>query len=165
MIKELFKIDVTRYFEGDKEGKKVIFQVYEHINNYTLEEIEKAFYESDLVDYIKERYTLKEILEENLNNLFQLDIYSWGNLLTPKNYNLYEFERIIQGNNNPHNSLKSASICRNIAGDYFYIGLEEYDHTSILNKENRTYIDKYLHFKTELLEKILNCKCSHVEEY
>lgn len=165
MIKELFRVNDKRYFTGEKEGKEVIFAVFEFLNTYTLEEIEKAFNDADLVSYVKERYTLKEVLSEPLNNLFQLDIYKFGQWLTPVNYNLYEFERLIQGNEKAKDSLKSACICKGRGENYFYIALEEYDCTSRLTRENREYIDKYLYFKTELLEKILNCNCSHVESY
>lgn len=165
MIKELFKINDKRYFEGDKNNQKIIFTVFEFSKSYTVEEIEKALNDADLPSYLKDKYTIEEMTKEPLNNLFQLDIYDWGCSLNPMNYNLYEFERIIQGNEKAKDSLKSACICKGRESNYFYIALEEYDYTSRLTRENRQYIDKYLYFKTSLLEKILNCNCSHVESY
>lgn len=165
MIKELLRVGDSRYFEGEREGEKIFFEVFEYCNTYTLEEIEKAFKNADIPGYLKGKYTLKSILLEPLGNLFKLDIYKWGNTLNPKNFNLFEYEMFIKGNNDPHPSLKSACICKGREESYFYIALEEYDHTSCLNKENKTCIRNYLLFNTKAIEKILGYHCSHVEEY
>lgn len=165
MIKELFKDGNNRYFEGEKEGKKVFFKVFEYVKDYTFEEIEKAFNESDLVDYVKERYSMSEILKESLNNLFSLQIYSFGQWLEPQNFNLYEYDKLIKGNQSPLNALKSACICKDREGEYFYIACEPYDASSALTKNNINIIHEYVNDHVKEFEDILKFNYSHTEIY
>jgi len=57
MIKELFRDNYKRYFEGEKFGKKVFFSVYEwDKEDYKpFEKIEKAFIYADIEGYLKEK--------------------------------------------------------------------------------------------------------------
>ena len=169
MIKELFKDNYKRYFEGEKLGKKIIFSVNEWDQEYTkpIKEIEKAFNEADLPQWVREEIeTLEQKLNrDSLSNLFSLNMYSFRNELESNNYNLYEYEKFIQGVVEPPKALKSACICRDRNSDYYYIACEPYDSESALTRDNVKIIESHISMLYREIEKLLNMNYSHTERY
>lgn len=168
MIKELFKDNYKRYFQAEKFGKKIIFTVYEWDQDdiKPIEQINELFNNADIESYLKEKYTLESILnEDSLSNLFNLDIQSYDTTLAPKNYNLYEYEKLIQGIAEPPKALKSACICRDREGQYFYIACEPADSESALTRDNVKIIESHVSALVEDIEKKLNMNYSHTEIY
>lgn len=164
MIKLILNDGCKKYYEGEKEGKKILFCVYDFNNNHTLEKINEAFRSAQLENYILERYSSEEITSEPLN-LLQLNIYSFGSTFTVLNYNLYEYEKFINKIAAPDKALKSACICKDKKGGYFYIACEEYDEESRLTKKNISIIEKKVSELIQGIEKILNMGYSHTEIY
>ena len=169
MIKELLKEGYKRYFEGEKLGKKIIFSVYEWDKEdiKSIEEIEKAFNEADLPQWVREEIeTLEQRLNRDpLNNLFALKMYSFRNDLEAQNYNLYEYEKFIQGVAQPPKALKSACICRDRESSYFYIACEPYDEESALTRDNIKIIENHVGMLVNEIEKLLGKNYSHTEIY
>lgn len=164
MIKLILNDGYKKYYEGEKEGKKILFCVYDFSNNHTLEKINKSFEAAQLENYIAEHHSLKEITSEPLN-LLELNIYSFGSTFTVLNYNLYEYEKFINGVASPEKALKSACICRDRDGGYFYIACEENDEESRLTKNNISIIEKKVSELYKGIEKLLNMNYSHTEIY
>ena len=164
MIKLILNDGNKKYFEGEKEGKKFIFCIYEFFKTHTLEQINKAFEDAKLESYILERHSFEEITNEPLN-LLQLNIYNFGSTFTVLNYNLYEYEKFINKIGSPEKALKSACICKDREGSYFYIACEENDEESRLTKNNISIIEKKVRELIKPIEKLLNMNYSHTETY
>lgn len=169
MIKELLKDGYKRYFEGEKFGKKIIFSVseWDQEDIKPIEEIEKAFNDADLPQWVREEIeTLEQRLNrDSLSNLFSLRMYSFRNDLEAQNYNLYEYEKFIQGVAEPPKALKSACICKDRESSYYYIACEPADSESALTRGNVTIIEKHISMLTDEIEKVLGMNYSHTEIY
>ena len=169
MIKLLNVEGSQKVFEGEKLGKKVIIKVYDRENKYTTEQIEKALEISDLENWLKERYTLESILNENeLNNIFELDMLFIDNpMLKPLNYSLYEYLVYFkkEDKNKVPKVLKSAYISIDRECNFYYIAGENYDNESIITNNNEGQIYKYANILQKEIEKLLGMTFSHVEIY
>lgn len=164
MIKLILNDGNKKYYEGEKEGKKILFCVYDFNNNHTLEKINEAFRSAQLENYISEHHSLEEITSEPLN-LLQLNIYNFGSTFTVLNYNLYEYEKFINKIEAPEKALKSACICRDRDAGYFYIACEEHDNESRLTKKNISIIEKKVNELVPSIQGLLNMNYSHTEIY
>ena len=92
-------------------------------------------------------------------------MYSFRNNLEPLNYNLFEYEKFIQGIAEPPKALKSACICRDREGSYFYIACEPADEESALTRDNIKIIENHIGMLTDEIEKLLGMNYSHTEIY
>jgi len=88
-----------------------------------------------------------------------------GSVLESQNYNLYEYEKLIQGVAEPPKALKSACICKDREGSYFYMALEPNDSESALTRDNVKIIESHISMLYKEIEKILGMNYSHTERY
>lgn len=162
----ILKTNTKNYFKTVVEGVTVILG--SHIfwgEEKTLEQVKEAFKTADIAGYLKPQYNFKDMIKEPLGNLFDIQIYKFGNNLDAKNYNLWEYEIFIKGNKEAPAALKSACICKDNKSNYFYIACEPYDSESALTRENIKTIESYVNSNVKDIEKLLNCNYSHTEIY
>lgn len=149
--------------------KKVILRHSLYQEEKTIEELKEDLKNVKIVEYALRdgKQTIDDILNENsLNNLFDLDIspskkYYWCNI-SPMNYSLYEYLKLVKGENDIPKVLKSAFICED---DNYYIACENYDFESEITSKNENIIYNYSNVLKDELEKLLNRSFSHVEVY
>ena len=167
MIKELLKEGNKRYFEAETEQGKLLFYVYEwqwEDKPQTIEKIDTAFKNANIPSYIKERYTMQQLINEPLA-IFQLNIYNFGSELQPMNMSLWEYKTFIKKDQNVPKALKMAFISNQHDESYFYIACESNDSDSMVTKNNMNIVNKYVNFLYHELETILHKNFSHIESY
>lgn len=166
MIKELLKEGNRKYFLAEGENGNIIFSVWQWEGDQpkATEEIETAFLTSNIPNYLKEKYTLKDLLEEPLA-IFELSINKFSNELQPKNMSLWEYDTFIKNNKNAAKALKMAFINKLQDEDTFYIACESFDSDSMVTKKNMNVVNEYLFYNSKEIEKVLNKTFSHVEAY
>lgn len=162
-MKLLLETRSKNYYEAERNGNKLILGVLNFGETKTINQLSNGFEIADIPGYLKDKYSIESICKEPLGNLFDLNIYSFGSELQPKNYNLFEYEYFIKGNKEANKSLKSACICSNSGKDYFYIAVEPYE--SDLTREDIKIIESYVNTHIKELETLLNMNYSHTEIY
>lgn len=168
MIKELLKEGNKRYFLVEGQQGNILFSIYEWDwnNQKTLEEIETGFLNADIPSYLKDRYTLEQLLNEPVA-IFELEIinnnYQKVSYLKPMNMSLWEYETLVKNNKEVPKALKMAFISQE--EDSFYIACESYDSDSMVTSKNMNTVNKWLSNLTKELEKVLNKCYGHVEAY
>ena len=166
MIKELLKEGNKRYFIAEGELGNILFNIYEWESDKpkTLDEIETAFLTSDIPSYLKEKYSLEQLLNEPLA-IFELSMYGFGSELQPKCMSLWEYKTFIKKDQDIPKGLKMAFINQPSDEDCFYIACESYDNDSMVTRKNMDIVNKHTHVLYNELEAILGKSFSHVESY
>lgn len=158
------------YRVTNEKGSEFIISV-DNFTKVNVEEIEEALKVAELPSYLKNKYSsIEEIIEEGeLNDLFELKIspskeYYWAEL-SPSNYSLFEYLKLVKGQNTVPDALKSAYISKSFQEGTYSIACESYDDTSMINSRNVSIIEKYVHILKDELSLLMGVDYTHMEVY
>lgn len=135
-------------------GNDTQIVVIDKFNNYTEEEILKAYPDAKVPSYIPEEHI--DDLFNNPLRIFDLVIYKTWVELNPKCMSVWEYETLIKGKKDVNPALKMAFISQDRDNNTFCINCESYDYESMVNSRTVTIFEKWMDCHIEELKELLN---------
>lgn len=160
MLKFLFKNGNVSYYEGIIEGIECFISVW----SYGSEKLVDVAMKSIQNKIIGEATFLNRLkTERKIKPLLFVTNYD----VSLHNYNLYEYERLVEGKgkDDVKEILKSICICFDNKCNCFYFSLENYDEGSEITPENIDMVDDIIEEYIIKLEDAFTMGYSHTENY